>query len=368
MASTVEAKIRDAASRNTELQAILAETDHVPPALVQQQRYIADLQNEVANAQKRLKELEWKRQKELTEHQRYRDSVMKRFAFKVSGKKEKFDERAAKEEREYFDVLQQEHQATETKKNVERMLNEAVDVRRGLEQQDARHRQAQTDLDNLYDSIFTGPTPGFPEEDARENEARAALQEYLAVRAKAESEARATKLLTEAQIDIRQALVFMGEALRQSTRDMWGGGRFTDMMERNMLARAEVRVTNARMLVGQAQRFSPAVKSLPRVEIAQGDLMMDVFFDNIFTDMMFHQKIEQSNAEVQKGAMAVDENLQEAAARQAQLSSEIQAKTRRLEEARLALQKARNDAFQRIVVGAPPPYSSTEDIPAAVRT
>jgi hypothetical protein len=356
MASTIENKIRNAAGRNKELLNILAQTDHAIPALEQQQRYIADLQNEMANIQKRLNELERTRKKELKEHESYRDSVMKRFAFKVSGNKEKFEQRAAKEEREYFDVLQQEHQATEMKKSIQTMLAEAVRVRQGMEQDVARHNQAQRDLDSLYDSIFKGPSPGFPEEDAKEKELTDTLQQYHHARAKAESEGQAAKILTDAQTSMRNALMSMQEALAYSTRDMWGGGSFTDMMERNALSQAESRVTYARMLVDQAQRFSPAVKSLPTVHIAQGSLMSDVFFDNIFTDMMFHQKIEQSTVELERCAMVLARELQATADRHKQLSMGMDEKVKRLEEGRVALQKVREGLFERLSE-APPAYS-----------
>jgi hypothetical protein len=356
MASSLESKIRDAAGRNRELLNILAQTDHALPALEQQQRYIADLQNELANVQKRLKELEGTRRKELREHESYRDSVMKRFAFKVSGKKEKFEQRAAKEEREYFEVLQQEHQAAETKKSIEAMLAEASRVKQGIEQDVARHNQAQRDLDSLYDSIFKGPTPGFPEEDAKERELTETLQQYHDARSKAESEGQAVKILQDGQTSMRNALRAMQDALAYSTRDMFGGGSFTDMMERNALSQAEQRVAYARMLVDQARRFSPGVAQLPRVNIAQGSLMSDVFFDNIFTDMMFHQKIEQSAAEVQRCAMVLDRELQAAANRQRELSLGMVTKVKRLEECRVALQKIREGLFDRLGE-APPAYS-----------
>ncbi|KAJ9162329.1 hypothetical protein NKR19_g1379 [Coniochaeta hoffmannii] len=357
MASSIESKIRDAAGRNRELLNILAQTDQALPALEQQQRYVADLQNELANVQNRLKELDRKRKKELKEHENYRDSVMKRFAFKVSGKKEKFEQRAAKEEREYFEALQQEHQATEMKKSIEAMLAEANRVTHTIEQDVARHNQAQRDLDSLYDSIFKGPTPGFPEEDAKEKELTETLQQYHDARSKAESEGQAVKSLQDAQASMRNALRAMQEALAYSTRDMWGGGSFTDMMERNALSQAEQRVAYARMLVDQARRFSPSVGHLPRVNVAQGSLMSDVFFDNIFTDMMFHQKIEQSTAEVERAAMVLDRELQAAANRQRELSLGMDTKVKRLEDCRVALQKIREGVFDRLGE-APPAYSA----------
>lgn len=356
MASSLESKIRDAAARNRELLDILAQTDNALPALKLQQRYIADLQNELANVQRRLKELDGARRKELKEHESYRDSVMRRFAFKVSGKREEFEQRAAKEEREYFGVLQQQHQATETQKSIETMLAEAHRVEQGMKQDVARHNQAQRDLDSLYDSIFKGPTPGFPEEDAKEKESTETLQQYRDARSEAESEGKAVKILQDAQTCMRNALVAMQEALAYSTRDMWGGGTFTDMLERNALSQAEQRVAYARMLVDQARRFSSRVAPLPRVSIAQGSLMSDVFFDNMFTDMMLYQKIEQSAAEVQRCAMVLDRELQAAANRQRELSMGMDSKVRRLEECRVVLQKIREGLFDRLGE-APPAYS-----------
>ncbi|KAB5572576.1 hypothetical protein GE09DRAFT_677555 [Coniochaeta sp. 2T2.1] len=356
MASTIENKIRDAAGRNRELLNILAQTDHALPALEQQQRYVADLQNELAKITKRLTELGSTRRKELKEHENYRDSVMKRFAFKVSGKKEKFEQRAAKEERDYFEALQQEHQATETKKSIETLLAEAARVQKTIDADVARHNQAQRELDSLYDSIFKGPTPGFPEEDAKEKELAETAQQYHDARTKAEKEGQAVKILRDAQTSMANALRAMQEALRYSTRDMFGGGSFTDMMERNALSQAEQRVAYARMLVDQARRFSPAIAQLPRVNIAQGSLMSDVFFDNIYTDMMFHQRIEQSTAEVQRCAMVLERELQAAANRQRELLAGVEAKVKRLEECRVALQKTRQGLFDRLGE-APPPYS-----------
>lgn len=46
--------------------------------------------------------------------------------------------------------------------------------------------------------------------------------------------------------------------------------RFADMMERSSLRAAQSYAVQAEMLVDQAQRVSPEVKSIPSVHIAQG--------------------------------------------------------------------------------------------------
>jgi hypothetical protein len=102
--TTILDQINNAAPRNRELLQILSDTDHAPPALEQQKRYIDDLNTQLSQVQSRLKALETTRDKELKDHEKYRDSVMKRFAYKATGQKDKFAAKAEKEEKEYFEV------------------------------------------------------------------------------------------------------------------------------------------------------------------------------------------------------------------------------------------------------------------------
>jgi len=118
MSSDLESKILQAAVRNRELLAVLAETDNAIPDLTQQRRLIADLDRQLQQSDRALGALEARRKKELREHEKYRDSVMRRFVHKAVGKRGKFDERAACEEREYFDALQEEHREKELNGNL----------------------------------------------------------------------------------------------------------------------------------------------------------------------------------------------------------------------------------------------------------
>jgi len=348
---SIESRIREAAASNKALLKALADTDHAIPALEQQKRYIVDLQNECSSVQKRVAELDKKRKKELKEHATYRDSVMRRFAFKVSGKKEVFEQRASKEEREYFEVLQQEHQAKEMQKSVDAMLEQAMQVKESLERDVSLHKRAQLNLDSLYDAIFQGPSPGFPEEDERERISGQTLQNYHDARVRFESEDQAVKLLTDAQTTMRNAQNSMQEALSHSRMDMFGGGTLSDMMERDALSRATIHLSSASMLVMQAQRLSPAVRNLRQVNIAQGSLMSDVFFDNIWTDMAFHEKIKASNAEVARCAAELDRDALDARSRRSRLLEELHQQEKRLEADRVALQQAREAAFARVTGG-----------------
>lgn len=364
--SSLEAKIQYTSDRNVELLNILHQTDSSIPDLEAQKRHVADLEKQAAQAAERLKQIGYRRKQELREHENYRDSVLRRFAFKIGGKADKFEARAAKEEREYFDVLQEEHQADVMKKELDEMLADARAVRGELEVRAAAHAEAQGQLDSLYASIFSGPSPGFPEEDERERETSGALAVYQEARSRAEAEGKVVSILTQAQTRLNGALMSMEDALHASRRDMYGGGTFSDMMERNALNKAENLVRQAKMLVAQAQQASPMVRPLPAVKIAQGNLLGDVFFDNIFTDMAFHEKIQQSNLEVRHCSQSLNIDLMSATQRQMELVREADQKNEVVRQARVRLQRAREEAFQRVsgrvasssprsAAGVPPP-------------
>ncbi|KAK4175498.1 hypothetical protein QBC36DRAFT_23787 [Triangularia setosa] len=355
MADEMLAKITAASAKNRELLAVLQQTDHALPSLQQQRRLVVDLDGDLRASNHRIAALDRKRKKELQEHEKYRDSVLKRFAYKATGKGEKFEQRAAKEEQEYFEALQEEHRETELNKNLKDQLQQAKRVASDLEREVSQHEDVQRQLDELYSRVFRGPTPGFPEEDEQERISNAKTQAYQATKGKAEAESQALKILSEGQLRTKRAVGYMDEALMHSRRDMFGGGSFTDMMERNALSQAGREITSANMLVMQAQRMSPAVKNLPQVDIEQGNLMSDVFFDNIFSDMAFHDKIKTSRVGVVRAAMDMDGQVAAARRRLADLEGELKMREQEMREAREQLQKVRERVFESVGDATPPP-------------
>ncbi|KAI2640354.1 hypothetical protein GGS26DRAFT_154548 [Hypomontagnella submonticulosa] len=346
--TSIANRIKEAAPRNDDLLSILSETDHAAPALEQQKRYIADLNNELSTIQKRIITLDKQRGKEFKEHKKYRDSVMKRFAYRLSGKTDKFEAKAEKEEQDYFAVLQEEHRAKEQEENLKDMRSKALEVQSDLEVEVNRHTEAQQQLDNLYDSIFQGPTPAFPEEDHSEQNTESALQAYHNSRVAVETELQVVYLLTEANRRLHNALIYTEEALSHSRMDMFGGGTLSDMMERNALDKAEGQVSQMFSLVQQAQRMSPKVHDLPFVRIAQGSLMGDIFFDDIFSDMAFHDKIKDSRVGLYRARENLANQLAQAMSRHQGAEQEMNAHAAALRTAREELQKARQRIFKRI--------------------
>ncbi|KAK8125185.1 uncharacterized protein PG998_000944 [Apiospora kogelbergensis] len=352
MASTTE-RIQTSAERNRLLLSILSETDYALPALQQHESYLGDLERQRKDATKWVEGVDKMRKKELKEHKKYRDSVMKRFAYKVSGNKDKFEEKAAKEEREYFDVLQEEHKAKEQVQSLEALYEEAMAYKTELHGIMSRHSSAQHDLDTLYDAIFDGPTPEFPEEDSMERAAKEALQAYHDTKVRVEVELEVIKTLSAVVRHLDEALYHIEDALDHSRMDMFGGGTISDMMERNALHKAELSTQEAQRLMKQAQRQSKrqVTRMLP-VHIAHGSILSDVVFDNIFTDMAFHDKIKASRAEVQRCRLDADCQLADARSRYQQLDQAVQEKAQGLETARSELQHTRELIFGQATAAA----------------
>jgi hypothetical protein len=357
--SSIEDQIRQASSRNAELLATLARTDYAPPALAQQREYIRQVEGAVALNAAQLKKLASSREKEYKEHKTYSESVTRRFLYKASGNREKFTAKAEKEEKEYFEALQAEQRAQHERQQLEAQLGEARRAEADLQPAEAEHKQAQKDLDSLYQSIFAGPTPSFPDEDAQENKVQQELQEYQRLKGMAEAEDQVINLLTRATRAMYSAHQSVQEALSHSRMDMFGGGTLSDMMERNALNRADMATAEVYRCAEQAQSLSPHVEPLPGVSIAQGSLMSDVLFDNLLTDMNFHNKIKSTEMELDRAAQKLHAIKAAAEQRRSELQQYMGQASGRLSSKRQQLQKVREGIFERMANEvAPPAYSA----------
>lgn len=132
-------------------------------------------------------------------------------------------------------ALEDEEQAHVMKTNLDAMLEEARTARRELEAKAAMHKEAQNDLDRLYDYVFNDPIPGFPEVQAQEREVQAATKSYHHAQSRAEAEWQAVQWLKQALQRLDAALIAMDIALRRSRQDMYGGGTYIDVSSSTFL-------------------------------------------------------------------------------------------------------------------------------------
>lgn len=351
MATTqaLESTLQLASQKNTELLRILSETDHAHPVLEAQRSLITHLTTSLSESDKRLVSLSQKRKKEFHDHEKYRDSLVRRLAYKAAGQSKKFESRAAKEEEEYFDVLKKEQEVMKVNSETKQKLEEVRKYVTVLEGEARRHDIAQRELDSLYEAIFSGPTAALPEEDHGERVVGVRLGEYQGMKNREAAQREAVMMVKSAMGRAANAVASMEKALEYSRFDMFGGGAYADMMERNELHRAETEMIMARMEVVQAQRMDPLVRDLPAVEIgAMQGILGDVFFDNLATDYAMHQRIKEAAVAVRGAAGVLERTLAEADARLREMGEELRRCDKELQQARYDLQKVRERAFERL--------------------
>lgn len=97
--------------------------------------------------------------------------------------------------------------------------------------------------------------------------------------------------------------------------------------------------------------MTPYIGDLPPISINHGNLMGDVLFDNIFSDMAFHDEIKKSRMSIEKCAQVLSRYLHETRDRHMYLSREQKVRGERLESTRTALQKERERLFEQIAGG-----------------
>ncbi|KAJ6780629.1 hypothetical protein PWT90_01725 [Aphanocladium album] len=349
MSGSVEQLICNAGERNNQLLETLANTDGAASALAEHKRFLQDLQDQLKQSNQRIKQLDSERQKRLGEHEKYRDSHVRRFMFKASGKKEKFAQRAEDGEREYFKALQDSQHEHGINATITTQVEDAQRAEPDMQAKVERHNVAQRELDSLYARIFDGPTPQFPEEDAREQRCTAALYAYQKTRALFDAETQAVDQLNRADKALTQALREIEEALSYSRMDMFGGGAMSDMMERSHLSKADRMMMIARSHAERAQRASPHVRDLPEVRINHGNIMSDVFFDNIMTDYAFHQEIKRGQQELLRSYACLQDIGNSCDRRLQELQAQLARQELELKTARADLQRAREQVFQSVL-------------------
>ncbi|KAJ7835939.1 hypothetical protein B0H14DRAFT_2363127, partial [Mycena olivaceomarginata] len=248
------------------LLAQISALDYLPPALEQQESYIAGLEHQAALLAAKIGSLEMQTKKERAEHEALRDSAARKFTAAITGRKERYAAEASKEEREYVEALEKEMQHKRQREALGTMLRDAKVVRADLKTKLEQHTQAKEELAALYSKIFDGPTQGtpLPEDDHLESQLQQAQGWYNEIQGHLNRESQAVGLLQDAHAALQRCYTQMQEAIDDSH---WGGA--DDIMERQELRAAQEEATKAQMFVQQAMVVSPQVQFVGQINIAQ---------------------------------------------------------------------------------------------------
>jgi len=361
---TLDQRLRDVSDQNTRLLQTLSDTDYAVSAAQQSDSYIKTLKDQIAAHEVKLRRLTHTVAMEYLDHKKYRDSHVKRVSYWVTGGKDKFQEKASKEEKEWLDAVQKEIQAKNELEQLKVNLKDCESTNAELKNVVNVHQATQRELDELYNKIFQGATPDLPQEDEWEQAVQKSKSDFNAVQARLSAENQVMAILLDADKFMKRALLDIHDAEGAATADLWGvGGSFSEMAERSALSQAQSHVSQVEMLMGQANRLQPAVGHLGEMKIAKQSLMGDVFFDNIFSDLNMRDEVIASRQQLQASQNRLTAEIKKEDERVKQVQVDLARAKRALGEKREELQKIRAAAFERLSGNAtvpneaPPTYA-----------
>ncbi|KAK8125964.1 uncharacterized protein PG998_001723 [Apiospora kogelbergensis] len=243
---SIHQAIRDTAARTGELWTQIAQTDYAPSALEQQKCRVVELSEALHKLNAQIESLDKDRGTTLMSHRKYRDSVVRRLAYRATRQRNRYQAKAALVTEEYYEVLRQEHIAKEKKGMLERQCEDAVILLQDLDHVASRHDQAQQGLDRLWEDVFSRSDSNYQQERALQQKVDAAyaskcqmLERYKESRNMAEALAGALSRVAAAFDEVKKALV--------------QGQMSGDGSETRFLREAQSQVDSAQYLLRQAQ-------------------------------------------------------------------------------------------------------------------
>ncbi len=125
-ATTTRERLESAASQNVLILQTISETTYATSEYQKTNKFINDLRREVALEERNLSKVNSAVDIEYAQHKKYRESHVKRLAYKIGGKKDQFEADATKEEKEWLDAVAVHIQTERALEHLKLKLAEAV--------------------------------------------------------------------------------------------------------------------------------------------------------------------------------------------------------------------------------------------------
>ncbi|VUC23796.1 unnamed protein product [Clonostachys rosea] len=284
MSQDIRNLISNARTRQSGLKWVLAKTESAEPSLEEQLRLIREAEAQLSASDSKLKSLEAQRIRGREARERHRDSSFKRMIYTAAGQRQKFQHRAEEEEKTYLEVLHAEQEEYKLNETLKLQLDGALKVQSELEDTKSLHQKTQGQLEELYEEIFAGPTPEFPDEDVAEREAEAFLQVYHDTNVRHDKASSKLDLVNKAREEADAALLELMRA-RVAFEDAQHDDRFLPQVQQ-CLHKAASSVNLAKENASRSQ-----LENIPRPFVDERSFMYK-------TEYIFQSEIRQTQVDV----------------------------------------------------------------------
>jgi hypothetical protein len=213
-----ESSVREAvctwASRNTCLLLRLSKLSEAHNDYNAQLTYTNRLQESINEQNEELGRVQEEVETRFKVHKKFCDSIAHRIFHRTVQAQEKYEADSSKAEQEYFEALGAQSRAEARQVQLESDLEEAIRAEWQLKKAVQEHDEVRNEIDELYERLFGGPTPGFPEEDVAEEAAKTAKAQNEATKERIWRSREALRLLNLAQERLPQVEKHLTNAYR----------------------------------------------------------------------------------------------------------------------------------------------------------
>ena len=359
-ALTLQKQVQAASAQQARMLKTISDHDHAVAFHQQTFQLVHTLRKQVMEQEKRLKDVQKAVASEHADHKKFRDSHVRRLAYRVGGKTEQFEERASKEEQEWLDAVQAELNAKRDLERVQEELTEAEKTKNELFTAASRRNAAEAELDELYNRLFEGPTPDCPEEDVQELEVHDAQRDYDIVQMTVSAEEQTIAVLQQAEDYLTKALSDINTVLNSKQMNMPGvDTTWPQMQERRLLERAQGEVQEVHRLLKEAQSIQPDVGGIAYLEAAEMDFLSNIVCPNIFSNQSLRDRILVSQKRLRMAQELLRDRTMASRERLRHGSKEMSMAKKKLQTKRMELRQLRTTLFERLAKGMNDP----DDLP-----
>jgi hypothetical protein len=344
--AAVKAAILDSASENSALLVKLSSTSSAPALLAGYTTHVTHLKDELTSHNAILDKLKEDVETRFKRHKKFRDSTTRRFIYRATNMLAKFDAKAMTEEREYFAVLGTQSKAETRRIELQRDYDEAVKAQEPLETAAKEHEETHGKIDELYEKLFSGPTPGFPVEDEREHRFYAARGKNETTKETIRAARRAMKILAVSQAHVKRAQISLRNADQQAVDSVF----FLDDALLS-LRRGNEYITYAINSTGRIEgELKPPFLEMVAVKL-EVDRNLNAAKINV-DEAYSREKIISTVASAQNNLSGAEEALEKLVAltneKEHMGLEEIRGTARQLEDTRQELQQTRQGIFEKV--------------------
>ena len=346
-AAQVRAKIASSASENSDLLAILAATEDAPGALAAHIAHLEHIQKTCSEAEKTHKEVLDSVDAALKRHKRYRDSFTRKFYYHLTRMSIAYQNRAKEESAAYYTTLKEQSKSEDRVRVFKAQVDEAMHRKSDLEAEAKWHGETHAKVDHLYESIFKGPTPGFPDEDQIEEQFYVARVRNDKVKAAILRAIKAGKFFIKASSALTNARNAAEYTRREAQNSI-----FSFSVAYASLERSNYYISQASQTVDTAMvTLEHLEPSMERAKTKLESLLQAARLEreDRFSDDQLMSRVEQAQERLSEAEDSVKELARVTKNQERAGRERIKDTARTLENARQALQQRREAAFEETV-------------------